>query len=325
IMTGTGFINDPSEIWNLLDFLGGRDLVPSFNKFKATYCKMERQGPYLRVAGILPHMKDEFIGITRRVGVRRTLTETHPNIAEPFFTRINVELNAIQRKMYDDLMDQLSTLDQQGVPLHAANVLVLLNRLRQVTVATPKVVREYPDPETGARKVEIELVEPSSKLDALMELIEGLEWDNDPDGIRQQLVVFSNFKDPINLACARFKKAGISYIRMDASDSESVRYHKWKVEWPKKEHQVFICTLQLGSESINLSSAQRCVFLDRSWSPKDNIQGIGRVRRPGQLGVTQVINIEAEGTVDQYVEGKVNRKTGWFKEIFHPEDNGNGA
>jgi hypothetical protein len=41
--------------------------------------------------------------------------------------------------------------------------------------------------------------------------------------------------------------------------------------------------------------------------------------------VTQVINIEAEGTVDQYVEGKVNRKTGWFKEIFHPEDNGNGA
>lgn len=75
-------------------------------------------------------------------------------------------------------------------------------------------------------------------------------------------------------------------------------------------------TLQLGSESINLTSARHIIFLDRSWSPKDNSQGIGRVRRPGQEGQPIVINIEAEDTTDQLLEDKNVRKQGWFNEIF---------
>ena len=103
----------------------------------------------------------------------------------------------IQRGMYDDIKSELMTYDQNGEMFHAPNVLAAMTRLRQISVATPEITADYFDEETQTRKQVIKLVEPSSKLDALMEIIEGLEWDEDR---KDQIVVFSNFKDPIDMA-----------------------------------------------------------------------------------------------------------------------------
>jgi SNF2 family DNA or RNA helicase len=219
--------------------------------------------------------------------------------------------------MYNEIKFNLYTMDQAGEPIHSPNVLSALNRLRQISVATPQVNRDYFDEKEQRRKQEIALVEPSSKLDALMEIIAGLEWDEER---KDQVVVFSNFRDPIELAKARFEKAGISYIHMEQKDNDQQRYNKWAIEFPKKNHQVFICTLQLGSESISLTSATTCVFLDRSWSPKDNEQGVSRVWRPGQEGVANIIHINALNTTDQRVFESNRTKIGWFKEIFGEEE-----
>src|SRR4029077_1566003 len=50
LLTGTGFINDPTEIHNLLEWLGGRELVPARNKFRDKYCLMENKGGFWKVA-----------------------------------------------------------------------------------------------------------------------------------------------------------------------------------------------------------------------------------------------------------------------------------
>lgn len=316
IMTGTGFINRPDEIWSPLNFLD-KKTFSSYWSFRDYYCEIDDWSGYAKVAGVKPERKDQFRSMVRDIGVRRTLTEVMPHIKEPIFVAHPVELNPTQRSMYDEIRTTLRTLDSKGEPIDSPNVLSLLHRLRQICVATPEIISDRYDEKLERRVQEIRLVEPSSKLDALMEIIEGLEWDDDN---RQQLVVFSNFKDPIALAKARFDKAGVSYIHMEQRDNEIVRDQKWRIEFPKKEHQVFICTLQLGSESINLTPAEYCVFLDRSWSPKDNNQGVGRIRRPGQEGQPVVININAERTVDQRIERDNIKKTGWFLDIFGDDD-----
>lgn len=79
---------------------------------------------------------------------------------------------------------------------------------------------------------------------------------------------------------------------------------------------MFLSTLALGGESINLSCAQYLIFLDRSWSPRDMMQGIGRVYRPGQEGAVEVIYINAKATTDSYVLSKLTTKKKWFDEIF---------
>jgi SNF2 family DNA or RNA helicase len=328
VMTGTGFINRPDEIWQLLNFLD-KHRFTSYWRFRETYCEEEIDfhTGFRRVVGIKPEAKEEFRALVRSIGPRRTKHEVFKNLPEPIYTQIQVELNPIQRRMYDSIRDELFALDQKGAPIHSPNVLAALQRLRQVAVATPEVVSDYYDEQAERRVQEIRLVEPSSKLDALMEIIEGLEWDEDR---RDQIVVFSNFKAPIALAIERFKekrdingrllRSAIPYIHMEQKDNDRKRYEKWAIEFPKKEHQVFICTLQLGSESISLTSATTCVFLDRSWSPKDNEQAISRVWRPGQEEVANIIHINAKETVDQRILAANTRKMNWFNAIFGDED-----
>lgn len=317
VMTGTGFINRPDEIWSLLNFLD-RKMFSSYWQFRKRYCieSVDWAG-YKHVEGINPLHRDEFVKLRKALGPRRTMQEVHPHIGEPIFHSIDVALNATQRKMYNGILKELRMLDQQGYPIHSPNVLSQLSRLRQISVATPELVDTYFDPKTERRVQIVKLVEPSSKLDAVMELLEGLEWD---DENRQQAVIFSSFKDPLKLLSHRFDKNGLPFIHMEEKDSERTRYEKWHEVFPRKEHQVFMSTIALGGESINLSSAQYCIFLDRDWSPARNSQAVSRLWRPGQEGVVEVIHVNAIDTVDKRIFDLNNMKESWFRQIFEDDD-----
>ena len=326
--TGTGFINRPDEIWSLLNWLD-RAKYGSYWKFREEFCEVDEWSGYGKVIGCRPEKKDEFRALVRSIGVRRTLDNVHPTIKAPIFKPHLVDLNPIQRKMYDAIKMELQALDQAGVPLFAANVLSLLIRLRQICVGTPKVIADYYDEIQDRRVQKIQLIEPSSKIDAVMEILEGLQWDEDA---KEPLVVFSCFKDPLDLLKARLDKHNsyatdmglpddmmYKYIHLDVGDKDEVRYRKWHDDFPTMQYRVFMSTLQLGGESINLTPARHLVFLDRSWSPKDNSQGIGRIRRPGQKGEPVIIHINARNTTDQYIERVNQVKHGWFQDIFGAE------
>lgn len=316
IMTGTGFINRPDEFWSLLNFLN-RSRFSSYWKFREYYCLEETDWTgFTRIIGLKPERVEEFRALRKEIGVRRELRNVRPDIDEPITSKIDVPLNPIQRKMFNDIRSYLRTLDQQGEPISSPNVLSQLNRLRQVSVATPEYVEDYYDAKLEKRVQVIKLVEPSSKLDAFMELLDDMAWDDEQ---KQQVVVFSCFKDPLALLEARLQAADIPYIRLLQSMNENERYKLWHDVWPTKKHRVFLTTLALGGESINLTSAQHGVFLDRSWSPKDNMQAVGRIYRPGQTGQTQIIHINGIDTTDQRIEGANDIKMGWFKEIFGDE------
>lgn len=322
IMTGTGFINRPDEIWSLLNFLD-KQRFSGYWKFREYFCEIDDSSGWEVVRGCLPETKDEFRQIVRDFGPRREKIEVFKNLPVPVYEDIEVELNTTQLRMYNELKQELYTLDQQGVPLNSPNVLSLLNRLRQVCVGTPRVTAESFDPKTGKRMVHVTLEEPSSKLDALEEVIEGLRWDDDS---RQQIVVFSCFQDPLDMLAARLepqyrkdgklKRAGIPYIYLHARDNDETRMKKWHELFPQKEHQVFMSTIALGGESIDLTPAQYICFLDQSWSPKDNNQARDRVWRPGQVNTPVVIRLFAENSVDHYVFGRNVEKQNWFEEIF---------
>jgi hypothetical protein len=317
VMTGTGFINNPAEIWSLLNFLNPK-LFSSYWHFRQTFCdEYIDDAGFKKILGVKKEMKDDFRNLVRTVGPRRTKTEVFPNLPHPIYTPQLVELNPTQRKMYDEIKETLRTLDQKGAPIDSPNVLAMLNRLRQICVATPDLIEDYFDEVEQRRIQKIRLIEPSSKLDALDEILDGLEWDEER---KDQVVIFSNFRDPIELAKARFDKAGRTYIHMQEKDNDRIRYQKWAQEFPKKNHQIFICTLQLGSESITLTSATTAIFLDRSWSPLHNEQGVSRVWRPGQEQVANIIHINARGTVDKRILDTNMRKVGWFREIFGAEE-----
>lgn len=331
LMTGTGFINRPDEVFSLLQFLDPKRFS-SYWDFRNYFCEIDDWSGWAVVKGCLPHRKPEFRSTVREFGPRREKTEVFKELTEPVYEDIEVELSETQYRMYKEIKAELETLDKQGYPITSPNVLSQLNRLRQISVATPVVVGEKYDEKTQRRVVDIRLEEPSSKLDALMEVIDGLRWDDDD---KQQIVVFSNFNDPLEMLSKRLDPKydkngklidkGIPYIWMQSKDNDDVRMEKWLKTWPKKEHQVFMSTVALGGESIDLTSASYIAFLDLSWSPKDNNQARDRIWRPGQKGVPVVIRFFAKDTVDHYVFNKLVTKQRWFDEIFGKEEVGVAA
>jgi SNF2 family DNA or RNA helicase len=62
------------------------------------------------------------------------------------------------------------------------------------------------------------------------------------------------------------------------------------------------------------------IFLDRSWSPKDMAQAVGRIYRPGQTGIPEIIYINAKNSIDQRMKGLLNLKGKWFKQVFREPD-----
>jgi len=315
VMTGTGFVNNPAEIWSILQFM--RALPPNlagYWNFRTHFCEefLDPRG-FRQIMGLRKYRKAEFRNLRIGLGPRRLMDEVHKDVSKPIERTIDVDLNATQRRMYNEIKSMLQTLDAEGESLSSPTVLSQLTRLRQICVGTPKVVDKSFNQKQQRMVTSIQLTEPSSKLDAAMELIEEIAWD---DETRRQVVVFSNFKDPLFLLENRLGKADIPYLHMTVNMNERDRYKMWHDTFPKKEHKVFLSTLSLGGESINLTPAQYLIFLDRSWSPKDMMQAIGRVYRPGQKHVPEVIYINALKTVDKYMMSKLEKKQGWFNDIF---------
>ena len=308
IMTGTGFVNRPDEVWSLLNFVNPK-MFSSYWRFRRTYC-LEKEVPQRGISvvvGIKPEKQDEFREIVNSIGVRRLKREVLKDLPDTYETIIPVDLNTAQKRMYAEIKKELETLDQQGELLTSVNVLSQLSRLRQICVATPEVLEKRYDPKQERMVTKVKLTEPSSKLDALMEIL---------DGTDSKCIVFSNFTHPLQLATTRLQRSGVSFIHLVVTDSDEQRAAKVNDFQRSGGPQVFLSTIPLGGESITLTSASTVIFLDRSWSPAANSQAIARAHRPGQKNAVQVIRIEARNTVDSYVNIRLTEKAGWFAKVF---------
>jgi len=304
--TGTLYINRPDEAQSPLRFMD-KERYGSYWDFRRKFCE-EKEWPPLSGFYHISGIKDEkaFKAELLQWGPRAMFTEVFDAAELMPPHRVSVNLNPTQRRMYRELEKSKETLDLRGQPLFSPNVISVLMRLRQLCVATPFVVANTWNEKTEKMQQEIDLQEPSPKLEALMDLLQDTDTPS---------VVFSNFKTPLELAARRLVAAGISHTVLRQKDSDEVRFNKVN-EFQEGKTRVFLSTISLGSESITLTAADKVIFLDRSWSPQKMSQAVSRVHRPGQKRPVLPIYIEALNTVDQVVEATLIKKQDWFDAVF---------
>jgi SNF2 family DNA or RNA helicase len=177
---------------------------------------------------------------------------------------------------------------------------------------TPQEYREYkkefaptldnPDMpmEGGAEKKFLYVMtDPSSKLDALMDLLadrlgydkEGKTWNGD------QIIVFSQSKQAIHLLQKRLEAHKIPHGIYTGDVSEEKRTtirHRFQ----SGDLRVFAGTIKAGGVGLTLTASSTVVFIDRDWSPSTNGQAEDRAHRIGQLEAVKVIDLMARNTVD---------------------------
>jgi SNF2 family DNA or RNA helicase len=300
-MSGTPVVNRPDELWSILNWLYPKTYTSYWNFFKKYVdSTIEFGGGGRRYQKILgPKNTEELRRQIRPFFVRRRKVDVLKDLPDKYYTTINVDLDPQQRRVYNMMKkDMIAWIgEQEDEVLPAPVVVAQLTRLQQFSCAYAEL-----NPEDGR----VRLREPSSKIDALMEVL---------DGSTDQVVVFSRFKQLIRLVERRLVKAGISHVVLTGDTPQEER-GSVVLQFQRGDARVFAGSIAAGGVGITLHAASTVVFLDRDWSPALNSQAEDRLHRIGQKSAVQVIDIMAKNTVDLGRMQRLELKKSWIRQIL---------
>lgn len=287
-LTGTPLANHPGDLWSILHAMSPRDF-PTKTHFVDRYC-LQSWNAFggLDIVGINPATRTEFFSLLdprfRRMQKAVVLAQLPPKVRSVRF----VDMSPRQSKAYRELENGLGTITPGG-PLFATNALTQRVRLMQFASATCNVQTNGSD---VIDEWDVELTEPSSKIDELMDVLAELG--------DKQVVVCAQSRKLIELAAARLTAAGKSHGLITGKIPEYERQLNLR-QFQESRLQYLLFTVQAGGVGLTMTAADTIVFLQRSDSMIDNKQAEDRVHRIGseRHESIHVIDIVTRDTVEE--------------------------
>jgi SNF2 family DNA or RNA helicase len=297
-LSGTPTTGFPDKLWSTLNWLYPKTWS-SYWKFYKDHVEFEIVYPqgFHKITG--PKNEAQLLAEMDPFYVRHLKEDVLPDLPPKYYTDIWVELTPQQRKAYQQMKKELIAWvgQHESQPLVAPVVIAQLVRLQQFAVAYAGVDDD----------LSVKLAEPSSKLDALMQILE--------DNPTKQFVVFSQFKQLIYLLKLRLEAAGITHCLLTGDTPQSERGQIVE-RFQSGAARVFAGTIAAGGVGITLHAASTVIFLDRNWSPALNQQAEDRLHRIGQREAVQVIDIMARDTVDLGRRQMLEQKWDWIRRLL---------
>ena len=274
-LSGTPIENHVGELWSLFDFLnpGLLGTAQAFKTATVGQTRAEREDLALVTRALRPLI------------LRRTKAQVEPELPPRTEQTIQCELDAPQRRFYDELRTHYRTMliarvARTGLAKSKMQVLEALLRLRQVA-CHPGLV--------DSRRID----EPSAKFDVLLpQLIEVVEEGH-------KALVFSQFTSFLALLRSRLEDAGLSYEYLDGRTRDrAARVERFNTD---PECRVFLISLKAGGLGLNLTTADYVFLLDPWWNPAVEAQAIDRAHRIGQDKHVFAYRLIAKDTVEEKV------------------------
>jgi SNF2 family DNA or RNA helicase len=311
--SGTPADNRPDDLWSILNWLYPKKYTSYWRHVK-TYCEekeVEGKGgaTFKQVVGPNKDTVPQLLAEMSPWYMRRLKKDVLRDLPDKYYTQRWVELSPTQRKVYNQMRKNMIAWigENEDTPLTAGIVVAQLVRLQQMALATPEIryvkvvdrrATEYrrrvgqigPTEQVVVDKMVVDLIEPSTKIDSLMELLD--------DNPTEQFIVFSQFKPVVNLLAKRLESNKISVGRYTGEIKSQQTRNATVEAFQRGDLRVFAGTIATGGEAITLTAASTVVFLDRHWSPRWNKQAEDRAHRIGQKDAVQIIDIMAKDTVD---------------------------
>jgi SNF2 family DNA or RNA helicase len=345
-MSGTPADNKPHDLWSVLNWLWPKVYTSYWDFYKAyVESEMSWEG-YRKIVGVknMLYLHDQMRPWYTRKRKKDVLKDLPDKYYTEMWVDLGPQQRKAYDEMQKTMVAWVENLDEGFLssPLVAAAVISQLVRLQQFAVGYlvpdlneegkhkfvwvwPKIAdkderREHKlkyaatpdDPDRPARggaykKFLFKMIDPSAKLDALMELIR----DNEDE----QFIVFSQQKQIMPLLGKRLEKADITHGFYTGGVPQA-RKDQLVRDFQSGETRVFAGTIASGGVAITLTAASTVVFIDRGWNPGINEQAEDRSHRIGQLNAVQVIDLMAKNTVDIGRKEMLNEKSDWLHQIL---------
>ncbi len=294
-MTGTPLENHLGELWAQFDavesgLLGGHK---QFTKLYRT--PIEKHGDSERQQRL-----------NRRIGallLRRSKDQVLKDLPTKNEIVRTLELEGGQRSLYESLRlaqheRVRQAIKQRGLSQAGIIVLDALLKLRQAC-CDPRLVKL-----ASAKKVKT-----SVKLDALLELVEGLVGEG------RRILLFSQFTEMLGLIEAALKKRNIAH-QILTGQTPGTRRAALVKRFQSGTVPVFLISLKAGGVGLNLTAADTVIHYDPWWNPAVEAQATDRAHRIGQDKPVFVYRLIASGTVEEKIQTMQARKAELAKAVL---------
>jgi SNF2 family DNA or RNA helicase len=301
LLTGTPVNDHCGDLWGLL-----HGILPDWHPRYTRYISRYAEVGYnwfggTQILGLRPDTAREFRKITEPV-YRRMLKEAIlPQLPPKLPPQVReTPMTPKQAKAYKSMEENLLTIVDSGEVLAAPSSLAQMTRLLQFASATADV----------DEKGEVQLKDPSGKVDDLVEFLEEIGED-------EPLVVAAVSRKLIELAAARLKARDIRYGLVTGAQT-TVQRSTAVQHFQEGRSRVILLTLGAGAEGITLTRANTILFMQKSWSPDINEQMTDRVHRIGSEhhAAIRIIEQVTPGTIESRVREILEGKQWRIEEVL---------
>lgn len=284
-LSGTPYLNQPSELFsllNMLDPIGFRD----YWVYAKRYCGAQQiDGHWLVPKNTVSNVNE----LTKRLEnymLRRTKRDVALQLPE--LTRVYLPIEIPNSSQYHKATQDITEwLKSKGkTARNKTHILTKLNVLRQIIG--------------------------EGKVDAAVELAENILESGG------KVVLFAHHKDIIIKLEHKMRKYGVKLITGDTpSEERNINSHLFLMH--NSGIRVIIMSVA-GAEGIDLYSAADIIFVEREWTPAKEEQSEARLHRIGQHNPVTAHYIVALGTVDEKINKLIQEKRAVFGQVIHQDD-----
>ena len=316
-LSGTPMSGKPIKLWGGLHFLNPQ-LFSAKWRWAEQWLDIEKTyGDHRVIKGIKEGREEQFYEHLAPYAVRRLRTEVLPQLPEKQWIDVWCGMTRGQRKQYKTFeADAEIRIDEYH--LTSTSILAEYTRLKQFSNAKCEVEILSMDEDNGHIEMKLKPTFDSGKLPNLLEKLaeQGIDPD-EPEG-ESQAIVFSQFRETVDMVYNYLTDKGIKCIRVTGKVTKKeseLAQRVFKAGNDNEGYRVCLMVTSMGV-GITMDNVETLHGLDETWVPDDQEQVTDRAINTNRNHQVTVFMYRSKDSIEENIYDVNVYKAGVNKDVL---------